>query len=458
MTGPLIGIGGWGFASRIDPLSVSLFFVIALVGLLVTEFSRNYLSGNPRQRQFMSSLALTIATAIVVTTAGNLGQLLIGWVAMSLTLHQLLIFFSDRPRARAAAHKKFVVARLGDLALTVAFVKLWLVYGTADIAELLLAARSGIGSELFDTGVPLAAPLIALAALLKSAQFPTHGWLTEVMETPTPVSALLHAGIVNAGGFLIIRFADIMVLSPSSMQLLIIVGGITAVFGSLVMATQTTIKEALGYSTVAQMGFMLVQAGFGAFSAAGLHLVAHAFYKAHSFLASGNAVSGVRNAMVDHHNPRPRMRTVLSGFALMMAVYAGVCWLFAASAAGNVAVQALGAIFMMGLFVFAVRSSSMPGLLPRVAVIALFAGVLYFTLQLAAAAFFAPLLPEFAPSSALDRGIAATLVVAFALVTLFQLMPPANSAQWYRRVYVHFKNGLYANAVFSRLTGAMQRD
>ena len=138
-----------------------------------------------------------------------------------------------------------------------------------------------------------AACLLALAALLKSAQFPTHGWLTEVMETPTPVSALLHAGVINAGGFLLIRFADVMVLHPSVMAVLVMIGGFTALFGGLVMLTQPAVKTSLAWSTVAQMGFMVLECGLGLFPLALLHIVAHSLYKAHSFLASGAAVETI---------------------------------------------------------------------------------------------------------------------------------------------------------------------
>ena len=196
---------------------------------------------------------------------------------------RLLLFYPDRVAARRAARKKFITARIGDVALLGAVVSLWAAYGTADIGTILRAARSGEGG----TAAVLAAILLALAALLKSAQFPTHGWLTEVMETPTPVSALLHAGVINAGGFLLIRFAEIMLLSPGVLAALAMVGGFTALFGGLVMLTQPAVKTSLAWSTVAQMGFMILECGLALFPLALLHIVAHSLYKAHSFLASG---------------------------------------------------------------------------------------------------------------------------------------------------------------------------
>ena len=132
-----------------------------------------------------------------------------------------------------------------------------------------------------------------IAAALKTAAFPLHGWLTEVMEAPTPVSALLHAGIINGGGLLLIRLAEVVQASTGAMAALVMLGGLTAIFGAVVMLTQSAVKTALAWSTVAQMGFMLLQCGLGLWPLALLHIVAHSLYKAHAFLASGGAVQAV---------------------------------------------------------------------------------------------------------------------------------------------------------------------
>ena len=132
---------------------------------------------------------------------------------------------------------------------------------------------------------------LVCGAMLKSAQFPFHSWLPDTMETPTPVSALMHAGIINAGGFLIVRLSPLVTLSPLSLHILAVVGAFTAIFASLVMMTQASVKRMLAFSTIAQMGFMMLQCGVGAFSIAVLHIVAHSLYKAHAFLSSGSVVS-----------------------------------------------------------------------------------------------------------------------------------------------------------------------
>ncbi len=136
--------------------------------------------------------------------------------------------------------------------------------------------------------------LLAFAAILKTAQLPLHGWLIQVMEAPTPVSALLHAGVVNMGGFVLLRVAELIGLVPSAQWLLVIVGSLTAVLAGMVMLTRISIKVRLAWSTCAQMGFMLMEIGLGLYELALLHLVAHSLYKAYAFLSSGEAVERAR--------------------------------------------------------------------------------------------------------------------------------------------------------------------
>ena len=246
------------------------------------------MDGELRQGAFTGWLCATLAAVMMLVISGNTLQLAVAWILTSVFLHKLLLFYPDRVAAQRAARKKWVTARAGDAALIVAVVVLHAQFGTGDIATILnMAAAADM-----QAGATWIAGALALAAILKSAQFPTHGWLTEVMETPTPVSALLHAGVINAGGFLLIRFADVMLLSPGVLAVLVMVGGFTALFGGLVMLTQSAVKTSLAWSTVAQMGFMILQCGLALFPLALLHIVAHSLYKAHAFLASGMAVDG----------------------------------------------------------------------------------------------------------------------------------------------------------------------
>ena len=263
---------------------------------MVIHYSRNYLEGDRDQGRFIKWLCLTLACVLMLILSGHLVQFVLAWIATSLCLHRLLLFYPARPGAVLAARKKFVASRIGDLCLIAAALLLRRSCGGLDYATIF----AGAAAHPDDLGAP--ALLLTIAALLKSAQFPLHGWLLEVMETPTPVSALLHAGIINAGGFLILRFADVINTSPVALNVLIAVGGFTALFGSVVMLTQTSIKVSLAWSTIGQMGFMMAQCGLGVYSAALLHLAAHSLYKAHAFLASGGVIDLARASWL----PGPR--------------------------------------------------------------------------------------------------------------------------------------------------------
>lgn len=286
---PLLGLAGIGLSIRLDAVSISMLLLVSFIGWIVVRYAATYLDGEPRQGAFAGWLCLTLAAVLLLVLAGNLVQLAAAWIATSLALHRLLLFYPDRVAARRAARKKFVTARIGDAALAGAAAVLTIRFGTTDIAAILHAARTAGG----DGFVSAASGLLAVAALLKSAQFPAHGWLTEAMEAPAPVSALLHAGVINAGGFLLIRFADVVVLAPGVLAVLVAVGGFTAIFGGLAMLTQPAVKTSLAWSTVAQMGFMILECGLALFPLALLHILAHSLYKAHAFLASGGAVDTV---------------------------------------------------------------------------------------------------------------------------------------------------------------------
>lgn len=460
-TSPLLGLAGIGFAVRLDALSVTMFLLVAFVGLIVVRYSRNYLDGDPRQGAFMAWLCLTLAAVSLLVLAGNLLQLVVAWIATSLALHRLLVFYRDRPAAVVAARKKFVTARLGDACLVAAAVLLASAFGTGDIALILEQAR-GLGAGAPPPGVAAATLLIAVAALLKSAQFPTYGWLLEVMETPTPVSALLHAGIINAGGFLVIRFADVMLLSAPSLHLLAVVGGLTALLGGVAMLAQTSVKVSLAWSTVAQMGFMLLQCGLGAFPLAVLHIVAHSLYKAHAFLSSGSVVDIARTAWTPDPKARPHAGHVLASLALALGLYLGIGGLLAYHEVKSPAVLALGAILVVGLTLL-IAQAMMQGqaktyVVGRTIAAAAGATAAYFVLQAGAARLLSPALPPIPMPGTLGLAVMALVVVLFALVAVLQILAPARSAApaW-RAARVHVANGFYANALFNRLVGALRR-
>ncbi|MGQ3076151.1 MAG: proton-conducting transporter transmembrane domain-containing protein, partial [Ferrovibrionaceae bacterium] len=185
----LIGSAGIGLSARLDVISVTMLLLVSFVGWIVLRYSRTLLDGEARQGAFTGWLCAALAAVLLLVQAGNLVQLLGAWIATSFALHRLLLFYPERIGAQRAARKKRLFAVLGALSLAGSVLLMSVAFGTTDIAAINTMARTGDVSW----HAPAAAGLLALAALLKSAQFPTHGWLTEVMEAPTPVSALLHA-------------------------------------------------------------------------------------------------------------------------------------------------------------------------------------------------------------------------------------------------------------------------
>jgi NAD(P)H-quinone oxidoreductase subunit 5 len=295
---PIDAGSGFAVSLRMDLVAAVMSVLVAFLGGVVIRYSGRYLAGDPRQSVFCSWMSLALGSVLLLMVSGNLLLLLAAWVATSLCLHRLLLHCPGRAGAVFSARKKFVVSRLGDLLLLAAVVLLRRDYGTWELDAVFAQVAAG-------TTAPLAAicPLLAGCAALKSAQFPFHGWLPDTMETPTPVSAFMHAGIINAGGFLVIRTAPLFVHSPGALAFLAVLGSITAAFGAAVMLAQPSVKRALAYSTIAQMGFMLLQCGLGAFGLALLHIVAHSLYKAHAFLSSGSTVEAFPRAAVRLRTP-----------------------------------------------------------------------------------------------------------------------------------------------------------
>ena len=446
----LIGLYGVGLSIRLDAVSVVMFLLVSFIGWVVVRYAATYLDGEARQGAFTGWLCMTLAAVLVLVLSGNLVQLVLAWVATSLFLHRLLLFYPDRIAAQRAAAKKFVTARLGDVALICAAVLLTLAYSTTDIAQILSAARAGNGGGL----AIAAAGFLAAAALLKSAQFPMHGWLTEVMETPTPVSALLHAGVINAGGFLLIRFADVMLLAPGVLAVLVMIGGFTALFGGLVMLTQPAVKTSLAWSTVAQMGFMILECGLGLFPLALLHIVAHSLYKAHSFLASGGAVDLIAANRRPGPVAIPKAGAVGRAFLLALAIYAVVGFAFGFQHKSPQAI-ALGAILIFGvayMLAQGLADAAPRALTQRTIVYAVATSVSYFALQVFAVWLTSGVLPATPAPGPLQWALIVLAVISFGLVAIVQAMFPLwayhPAAAGLR---VHLSNGFYANAVFDRL-------
>jgi uncharacterized protein YbcC (UPF0753/DUF2309 family)/formate hydrogenlyase subunit 3/multisubunit Na+/H+ antiporter MnhD subunit len=459
-SGPLrtdtIGAHGIGFAFYLDAPAAIVFVLVAFVGAVVIRYSRHYLDGDANQGRFIKWLCLTLASVLVLIVSGNLLQLALAWIATSLGLHRLLVFYPERPGAVLAARKKFVASRIGDLCLIGAIVLMYRLFGSLDITEITSRAASFRSAASLLGSADAVAALLVTAALLKSAQFPLHGWLLEVMETPTPVSALLHAGIINAGGFLLLRLSDVVVLSALSLDMLIVAGGITAVFGSTVMLTQTSVKVSLAYSTVAQMGFMLLQCGLGAFSAALLHIVAHSLYKAHAFLASGSVIDLTRASWSLDAKGRPHPARLALALGTVLSFALAAVSLFGVTVAKEPSFFVLGAVVVFGFAYLIVNALDVPPeayVVRRTVLVALGVAAAYFALQWATGALTAGVLPSVQPfRGPIDIAILAAVVLGFAALTVAQIRLPyrAKEPRW-QAFYAHVSNGFYVNTVANRL-------
>ena len=286
---------GWG-SLYLDPLGSVMAVLVSAISLVVHVYSIRYMAEEPGYARFFVLLDLMTVTILLMVTAGDLITLLLAWHLVGVLLYFLLGHDLGRAQAQRYAFWTFITYRLGDLPMVLAALLLYQAYGTLSLPELFrhVAADPYLATSL---GLPLAPTvglLVALAAFARSAQFPLHTWLPYTMEGPTPVSALMHAGIVNAGGFLLNRFAPVLVHAGEVLHLVFAVGLITAILGSVLMLAQNDIKKSLGYSTMGQMGFMFVEVGVGAFSLAVYHLIAHGLFKGTLFLGAGGMIGNAR--------------------------------------------------------------------------------------------------------------------------------------------------------------------
>ncbi len=451
-----VGGGAALITFRLDAVSGTMALLVAFVGWIVVRYSRTYLDGDAREGAFHGLMLATLAAVLTLVQAGSLAVLVVSFMVIGVGLRQLLLSYAYRAEARRAAVKFNLVWGAGDVVLIVAAALLWVAYGTADLAQLAQAAGAGM-----PLAAQVAVGLLVLVAALKTATFPLHGWLTEVMEAPTPVSALLHAGIINAGGVLVIRLADLVQASPGAMAALVMLGGFTALFGAVVMLTQSAVKTALAWSTVAQMGFMLLQCGLGLWALAMLHIVAHSLYKAHAFLGSGGAVQAV--AQIHRPGPvaAPGLAAVARAFMLALVVYAAVAtgfWLIAGPKSAQA--LALGAILIFGvayLVAQGLADAAPRALTKRTVAAALAAALAYFGFQILAGALWGPYVPVPPVPGALEWALIVLALISCGLLAVAQsLFPlwahhPATAG-----LRVHLANGLYLNAVLDRMIGGFR--
>lgn len=270
----------------VSPLSLSMALLVQLLGTVIGSFSARYLQGEKGQRVYVAAFSGVLASVHWLLLANHWLVLIAAWACVGWALQHLLCFYPDRPFAQLAAHKKQIADRLADAFLVAAAALAWREVGSGSLADL----WAYLNHHTLSPSLQLSAVALVLAVILRTALLPVHGWLIQVMEAPTPVSALLHAGVVNLGGWVLIRFAPLLQEATLARTLLIGFGLVTAMLAGMVMLTRVSIKVRLAWSTVAQMGFMLLECGLGLYTLAALHLMGHSFYKAHAFLSASMVV------------------------------------------------------------------------------------------------------------------------------------------------------------------------
>lgn len=304
----------------IDRLSGIMMVLVAGVSLVIHIYSSRYMQGDPDYVKFFGLLSILTFVLLMLVTSGHLVWLFMAWHAVSWLLRMLLSFNRNSRAAREAGHTTLCVQGVGDAALLVGFGLIYTTFGTVDLTVLYEMWNSRAVVPVFGAGTwweisadTLITLIIALAVLTKSAQFPFHIWLPGTIEAPTPVSAMLHAGIVNAGGFLVNRLSPLYGSSPGALYVLFAIGALTALIGALTMLTQSSIKRTLVYSTMGQMGYMVMECGLGAFALAIFHLCAHGLFKATLFLNSG---TNIHKARTDFTVPEQHAVSEAEGFSL----------------------------------------------------------------------------------------------------------------------------------------------
>ncbi|MGH7873196.1 MAG: NADH-quinone oxidoreductase subunit 5 family protein, partial [Candidatus Binatia bacterium] len=292
------------FGMYIDRLSAVMLVHIAAISTLIHLFSIRYMQQERGYTRFHSFLAFTTFVLFGMVSSANILMLFAFWQLLSWLVPLLSFNYSHPPTVRGA-FRTFIMQRFGDVAFLTAVVLAYHVYGTLDFRQLF--ARAAEVQTVFSVwpagGLEMRAGtaitlLIFIGAMSKSAQFPLHMWLPDSLYAPTPVHALLHAGIINAGGFLLSRLAPLYALSPGTLHVVFTVGMLTAFLGSSMMLVQNDIKKTLGYSTIGQMGFMIMECGLGAYGLAIFHLIAHGLFKGTIFLNCGYVIHAAR------HEPR----------------------------------------------------------------------------------------------------------------------------------------------------------
>jgi NADH-quinone oxidoreductase subunit L len=290
-----------GWALKIDTLTAVMLVVVTTVSSLVHLYSIGYMHEDDSRPRFFAYLSLFTFAMLMLVTSDNLLQMFFGWEGVGLASYLLIGFWYKKPSANAAAIKAFIVNRVGDFGFALGIFGLFFVFKTINLDALFAAAPTAVGKSISFLGydvdiLTLLCLLLFMGAMGKSAQFLLHTWLPDAMEGPTPVSALIHAAtMVTAGVFMVARLSPLFELAPVALQVVTLVGAVTAFFAATVGLVQNDIKRVIAYSTCSQLGYMFVACGVGAYGVAIFHLFTHAFFKALLFLGAGSVIHAMHH-------------------------------------------------------------------------------------------------------------------------------------------------------------------
>jgi NADH-quinone oxidoreductase subunit L len=306
-----------------DPLAAMMTLIVTGVGFLIHVFAIGYMHGDVRYHRFFANLNLFAASMLTLVLAGNYAMLFLGWELVGLCSYLLIGFWFTRTSAAAAAKKAFIVNRIGDLGMMVGLMLVFVAFGTLSYAGIFDRADAELA-----TGVATAISLLFfVGAAGKSAQIPLYVWLPDAMEGPTPVSALIHAAtMVTAGVYLLARSAAILELSPVAQVTVATVGALTALWAASIAIGQRDIKRVLAYSTISQLGYMILAVGTTAYVAGLFHLMTHAFFKALLFLGAGSVIHAMNGEqdMYKMGGLFPKMRVTAITMAIATLAIAGM--------------------------------------------------------------------------------------------------------------------------------------
>jgi len=338
--GNVPGVGEWNLMTGImvDNLTAIMLVVVTLISFLVHLFSSEYMKGDIRYARYFAYLGIFTFSMLGIVIGNNLLALYIFWELVGFSSYALISHWYEKPAPQLAAKKAFIVNRVGDVGMWTGLMLVFGTFHTFNFSDIFAAIQHGLPPTFSLLGMSPEATLTAAGVLIfcgavgKSAQFPLHVWLPDAMEGPTPVSALIHAAtMVAAGVYLVCRIFPM--LTGDAMLVIAMIGGFTSFLAGSIALTQNDIKKVLAYSTVSQLGYMIMALGVGAFSAGFFHLTTHAMFKACLFLGSGSVIHAMHHSLHhlhDHHTDPQDMRNMggllkkmpITGYTFIIATLA----------------------------------------------------------------------------------------------------------------------------------------